>query len=523
MDRHVLDQLKKENGSGLVMALMTLFVLSILGTALMTLVVGSAQLTSVDGQSDATYYVAEAGLNRSYSEIELAVESIYESTNSEQEFYAEVDSLLTGSTGLNGVLFEDFQRNYGADPRAIIEVEGDDSGNPREYTIRSRGEIENLDCTLARDFTITYPEQSDGGNGGEELPIPEPPGNGGGSHPTGMAAVVNQQTNISAHSIVGDIFFDSTENGQLSFGQWEDPFSEGSTIYVPEGTDFDHIISHPAKSQNNSAYQGIHRRLRTVTYEAPWEYYYEIADGFPDIPSAEVPENVRVGNHNVIDNGNLNYNHHAPAQEGFVLEMDQDMQFDSINIGSHGSLRIDTNGQSVNLITNRLSVSGTGGLEVIGDGEVNLFVTESMNLADRSLGNENNVTALNVYYSGSQTVNIGGGFRLYSSLFIERADLEIGAGADAYGFIVSGGNNVRFTGGGHARAYVLAPRSHVFMSTNVTGMLIADELEISWATLTASNRSDLPPFTFAPHTGSTAPNLERVVELLTSNEVYGVN
>ncbi|MDZ7835806.1 MAG: pilus assembly PilX N-terminal domain-containing protein [Alkalibacterium sp.] len=62
--------IKNEEGSGLVLALMTLLVLSVLGASLGAVTVGSFKLGDVNRDDTSAYYIAEAGANMAYEEME---------------------------------------------------------------------------------------------------------------------------------------------------------------------------------------------------------------------------------------------------------------------------------------------------------------------------------------------------------------------------------------------------------------------------------------------------------------------
>lgn len=71
-DKHI-NIFKKEDGAGLVLALMVLMVLAVLGVAVAGVTIGSHKLGDISRDSNSAYYIAEAGANLAYDEIESGV------------------------------------------------------------------------------------------------------------------------------------------------------------------------------------------------------------------------------------------------------------------------------------------------------------------------------------------------------------------------------------------------------------------------------------------------------------------
>lgn len=526
------NRLSDETGSGLVLAMMTLFVLTILGAAIMAVTLQGYHFTRVDGQGDAAFYVSEAGVNHAYAEVEVTVNSVYQSTDSEEQFFAQLDEHFRSIS----TTYEHFESNYGERPSATLTIsEQSRNGSQREYRIVSNGRVGQRVRTLARDFTVHWTDPNPR-NGGEELPVPNPPTGGA----NGFAAIVSQSVNVGGGTISGHLYFDSDGANAVRVNWGGQLGGNDDRIFFREGVNPGDVLWHPHKDnvgvqwQSTEEYDRLVDRSQNIAFEVPWDYYYGIVDNFPSVPDAQYPGDQVVENyinqhnihrHQVMNNGSLYINSYVLQDVNYVLEMDQDMRFNEVVIGGHGPLRINTGGRSVNLVTDRLSITGSGGLEVIGDGEVNIYVTNQLNLADHSLGNPNNTTAVNLYYSGSEKVTIAGGFNMYASFFNQRADLEFGGGARVSGFIVSGGPRVQFSGGNASNTYLLAPRSEVNITGggNMNGLMIARTLELQGgARLNYVDPSLTPPFTFAPHASSQAPNLDVVVDLLTAGAVYEV-
>ena len=84
-----------EKGSGLVLTLMVLLVLSVLGVSIGALTLGSYRLSDANRDDTSAYYVAEAGAVAAYESIQSQVLGAYESNATEGSFYDHVSTIVT--------------------------------------------------------------------------------------------------------------------------------------------------------------------------------------------------------------------------------------------------------------------------------------------------------------------------------------------------------------------------------------------------------------------------------------------
>ena len=88
MNREKLTKIfKKEDGAGLVLALMVLMVLTVLGLTVAGVTIGSHKLGDTSRDSNSAYYIAEAGANLAYEEIKNSVMPAYVSSNNNEVIY----------------------------------------------------------------------------------------------------------------------------------------------------------------------------------------------------------------------------------------------------------------------------------------------------------------------------------------------------------------------------------------------------------------------------------------------------
>jgi len=149
----VLNRLKNEEGSGLILALMTLMVLSVLGAALGFVTIGSFRLSSVNRDSTSAYYIAEAGVNQAFEEMSSLINSAYESSTTEEGFF----SIIESSEYKGGKTITGFGNQFGDSPEAHVElVKLNTSGRTRSYLLISKGKVDSRNRIVEKRFDITW-------------------------------------------------------------------------------------------------------------------------------------------------------------------------------------------------------------------------------------------------------------------------------------------------------------------------------------------------------------------------------
>ncbi len=148
-----------EKGSGLVLALMVLLVLSALGSALGFVTVGSFRLSDTNQDINSAYYIAEAGANMAYEEIKKAAQDGYEdpASVSSGTFYNKVQPTITE---FKKEYSNSFELQSGEKPTATVTISGPvGEGEERQYTITSTGEVAGRERTVEKPFTVTWQDK----------------------------------------------------------------------------------------------------------------------------------------------------------------------------------------------------------------------------------------------------------------------------------------------------------------------------------------------------------------------------
>ncbi|NLC40394.1 MAG: hypothetical protein GX763_05700, partial [Clostridiaceae bacterium] len=114
--------LKKEDGAGLVLALMVLMVFAILGIAVAGVTVGSHKLGNISRDSNSAYYIAEAGANLAYEGIKNGVMPAYENSSNDETIYFNNIAGMIAAFNPKEYAEETFETQFGDQPKATITI-----------------------------------------------------------------------------------------------------------------------------------------------------------------------------------------------------------------------------------------------------------------------------------------------------------------------------------------------------------------------------------------------------------------
>ncbi|WP_179123822.1 pilus assembly PilX N-terminal domain-containing protein [Paraliobacillus ryukyuensis] len=461
----------KEQGSILALVVMTLALLSILGLALATVSFANVNLTTVDRDYQSTYYIAEAGANQTYVEIEDMVNSAYESTASQAEFFNELNEKITV---LSGQELTNFSSSFGEQPTAEISIQSISEGNPRQYQIVSKGEIGKRERSVTKGFQVNWKSGS------------------GVQFPSNAVAVLKDSVSLNGGATVsGDVYLDSLKQDTVSMSGGT-KFKDGK-IYVPSKEAANHALNAPNHLKDSV-------QIVASQYQVPWSDYQQLINAFPLIPSyAFLPNQTIGGQYNrfeVIKNGDLNIN--SWQADGYNLDLKQHVSFNNINVTSNNSLNIDTNNKTSDIVVNNLNIS-QGKITLVGSGTVNLYIKNDFSLGGGTKINMDGETSqLNIYLAGTnKSLKLSGNQKINGSLFAQDSNLTLTGGGGFQGYILTGGDQVTFDGGSFSEIFLLAPNAEISASggANIYGTLIGKKLIGSGGTnviFQALNIEDFP-------------------------------
>ena len=482
----LLKVFKKEDGAGLVLALMVLMVLAVLGVTVAGVTIGSHKLGHINRDSNSAYYIAEAGANLAYEDIKSGVMPAYEtSANSDLNYFSKITQLVRA---VDGKTYTDFSDQFGGQPLATVTIEPTPSNDVKEYTIVSTGEINGTTRTVKKVFNVNWVERNSG------IGLPPLPDD-------------------CALYIGGKISF--------PFSLLSKPMSIVSGD-IKTGPEFKGDYYQNYKLKHNKT-DGVTTNTIDNSEIPDMEPYRKIQ--FPDLP---------------VDY--MQYNDKHPE-----LDIDTSLSARTISensrirnlkvgrlslIGLSGSpLTVDTGlgNKTINLVVRDLYVYND--INIIGDGTVNLYVTRSMDFVSTSNGLKvggDRVDQLNIIYSGSESVLIGriGYFTnqiidFIGTIFSGNAEMIFYNNVKFEGIIITFGSSLTLYYNVNVIAVIYAPNSEVNMygGSKLNGGLVANNVYFSRYTLLSASPNEIQyspleeyvkQYLFGTGTGET-PDLEELI------------
>ncbi|NLC25274.1 MAG: hypothetical protein GX777_01405, partial [Fastidiosipila sp.] len=371
---------KKEDGAGLVLALMVLMVLAVLGVAVAGVTVGSHKLGNISRDSNSAYYIAEAGANLAYEGIKNGVMPVYtSSSNDEAIFFTNIAGLIADFNPKE-YAEETFETQFGDQPKATITI-----SDPKEkdggklYTITSIGEVDGKSRKVEKEFLVKFVPTTYDEEGGEW---------DFSGIPVNTAAVVKNKVNLIDGNIKGDVRFSSLKAKTFVFS------SSGNlsvnNVYTTYSGELKDIFDMPQWMLSNPPYDNVFQDDQNTS----WETYSSILSiielplGWQDYPLSG----------DIIISG---------SQEN-VTKKDHSFRVGTISITGSASLVIDNSVRDINIIVDHFTLEGdtkNPRFEFTGDRQVNLFVRDSLKLGSACHLNRNGVTSqFRLFYMGNKNI-----------------------------------------------------------------------------------------------------------------------
>ena len=424
-------QLESDNGSALVLTLLVLLVLSVLGTSLGVVTIGSHRLSRVNQNDNSAYYIAEAGAQRAYERLQRDVLAAYDDSHSPIEF----DNKLSGIIeNINKTVYSDFALQKGIQPNASIKIV--------DRKIYSTGVIGNQERTVEKDFSVEWQDKGTGGG----LPIV----------PVGASILAKESLTVKGGATIqSDAYLDSVKENSFIINN---AGKLNGTLYHNERV---------TKSKLVDASQGLYNSVKTVSsvLEIPWNEY----ENYTNKPVEYVQNTIisRVESEKVTRD-ELNNKHFKDFQlpNNFVIDtQDKDVNFSVDNFYTYG-----------------------GKLTIIGKGKVSIYVNTNLILSGGVLNSNQETNSLNFYYLGkgnwgSNPVVIENNLSFNGNIFLENKALSklIITGPDVKGMFVSKKANIEVGWGGVKEILVIAPNSEVEIlgGSQSKGIIVAKSVILS--------------------------------------------
>ena len=459
-----------ETGVSLLIAVMTLLVLSIIGVTLATVTFANVKLTTTDREYQSAYYIAEAGVNETYAEIKELILDSYDNTTNESDFYSAIEPVLLED--ISDSTLTNFERSLGEQPEAQITITKIDDGNPRTYQISSEGKIGQRERTVTKEFVVNWTPKG----GGSPMP----------NIPVGTAAMVKSKLNLSTE-IIGDVYIASGDSSSVEMN-WGGKITSGN-LYAPENRNSDMIIT-PDYFSDRPIPQSFDETIDFSVFENIVNNIPEPPIGIPLISSIDLGGGIDM-----------------------TREITESTYIQEIRIESDRTLNIDTQGETIDLVVDNFLLN-QGHINILGGGKLNIYVKDQINFGgDPTMNLGGDIGQLNIFYSGHDSVTVGGAVRVTGSFFNKYADLTFTAGhgdEPAFsGYIVSRANKIKIEGGPSLKGIFIAPYATMNISggINIDGIIIVDQLKTSGGGIIKFENLSLPEFPLGNGNGESEGDL----------------
>lgn len=382
---------RNDEGSGLVLALMTLMVLSVLGAALGAITIGSFKLGDINRDDNSAYYIAEAGANMAYDELQIKVNDTYNKPHTEDGFHLTNDTFVKDN--FKPKIYDAFDPQFGEDPEASVTIEIIDNENSKDYQITSIGKIGQRTRTVEKNVTVTWSDNSNGGIGS--------------SFPDITTTVAKSKMTIdNGVELTGAVHIDSEAPNSLFIGN---KVVMDSIVYMHPNADKETSIDWQNEKQS-----GVTVENRAEPLD--WEVYEKLLLSFPTFPDASVSDEWS----NVIEtNGGV---------KNFVfddLSLNEDLQIiggGRVNIFVKNSLSMGEANINLNGNADQLQIYYSG------NASVNIYKSNfkgSLFLKQSDLLVSNHPLLNGLIISGGDIVNLGGGVILDALIIAPNASVTL--------------------------------------------------------------------------------------------------
>lgn len=470
---------EEEKGSGLVLTLMVLLVLSVLGVAIGTLTIGSYRLSDATRDDTSAYYVAEAGAVAAYEQIQSKVLDAYKNNQTEGSFYEAVSGIMNFKDGQPNVKFDN---QFGSQPSVKMHAEKD---SLQKYIIHSTGEVDGKERTVTKPVTVKWVDKNTGGG------LPKIPEN---------AALLTQGSiEISNGHLIGDIHTNTRIKKSIKISG--NPVFTNTKLYYPAGTIAESLIS---RSWNADWLENQIESGNEIDFGA----YKTLLN------NVKVPKKKQYNNNIFTD-----YSDSAI----YDLKVKDTISFNKMSVSPGKTLNIDPMGGNHTILVNNLSVM-SGSLNITGKGTITLIVTDTI-----SFNNPANITIsgtssqLLLIYTGSLR-NFNGINKMDANVVVIGNDNPIIMNNTTInGLLLTDSTDVTYSGNNMNRPsdmMLIAPHASVKLteSSYINGTVIANTFKMSGGSKLTYATIDTTGFPFGS-TGTTSdPKPEDIISSGTITE-----
>lgn len=479
-----------EEGSGLVMTLMALLVLSILGISLGLLTVGSFRLSDANRDDTSAYYIAEAGAVKALNDLELFIGKKYEDAQTKSSYYDAINAAF-----LTPKKRYDFDSQYGDETFSEVSIALVNSDPiAGEYMITSTGHVGKRNRTVNRIIKVNWIEK-----GGSGLP----------SLPEKAVLVSRGETEFNNGSISGNVYIDSTKNNYVKITG--NPTFTETTLFIPETAKKENLITYPKWYEENGKLPQINHWNQQLN----WEFYDEL---FNNLTIPIQTERAKIleekPSSNVIDDkGNVKISGGLPSYELSIEETE--IYIPSLQALENIPVTLKTDFNHTTIFVDSFTLNTTN-FQIKEGKNVTIVVKDKLSIqANANLNSSGLSKQLTIIYLGNQHVALGGWSNpvINANIFLKQSNLSANS-SQFNGVLYTGGNEVVLSGGvSNSSMMLIAPKAKVTIggSYSMSGSIIANSFLIDGGTkitYKAIDTSEIPLMS----SETTSPTLEDLIE-----------
>lgn len=480
-----INTLRNKKGMALLTVMLIFFVLSILLAGLVSVTNSNLKQSVVTKNHTAAFYASEAGVTKVSTDFEKELNRLKELNKSSTDFLAGVNSFVNSNSNKTITL----ENNNGETSKAIITItnEGVDAQGYSNYKLTSKGYVGNLERTLVKTYRFKYTQ-----------------GTTGSGFTIDKAVIAKNKLLINGGEISGaPITSYNTSVGSIEFTSG----GKVDSIELINSNNYNNLITKPSYA---SLSQYFHGNTVKVNELSKVNTFPPI--NLPAFPAkntlSKLPNYSSSKGFKIVENGNLRtYGSGDFNNTIYILPDNTEHAYyvPEFNISNNYGFTIDVGNNDRLLIVDKLMLNSN--LWIKGEGTLTIYVTSNSsnitnNLNDKISFNFNNNTAgyignithperfkvfvddIYVKKSGSNipgTVSFGGYAPFYMSILAKNLNFELSGSAGYQGYLVTGGEEVKITGGSSARvALYYAPNADFTLSSVLKGAVIADNFTANW-------------------------------------------
>lgn len=452
--------INEETGNTLILVLIVILLFSAIGLSMIQSSLNSVSLSDGEVKEQSAYYIAESGITYTLDQIQQALDSVEDlSKMTDEQYFAYVDAnILTGSQPR---MITSFEKQKNVQPVAMVTVKMSNISldrTMRDYIITSTGQVGERKKTLQTSYSLDLERSS------------------GPSLPSNLGIYSRGKMKLANGVVTGNILLESdaqnilevTGNPTVNGAVYTLPSSHSQTILAPNWW----LDQKPPKIYKESFNLG----LTLPDFPAASKFDYKM---IPDTTFKAGSSQYKV-----ISKGNIDISNWIVSD--YELILDQNYKVNDIKLSSNYRLTINVKDKDISLYVN--SIQGIGHLDVKSQpgGSLTIYLADNISLNGHVNESDGNDLFMYIGPSNGQTklVKSSGYGKFNASIYAKDANLEFVGSASMNGSILSGGKNVKVTGGTQInvpKKLIFAPNAHVEIieGGTVNGGIVSDTFTIS--------------------------------------------